>query len=318
MIATATASTGIPGLDDILGGGLPLHRIYLLQGDPGVGKTTIGMQFLLTGRAAGETCLYIALSETLSEIRAVADSHGWSLDGIAIMELSEMELSADLDRENTLFEPSDVELHETTRRILANIERIRPDRIVFDSLSELRLLAQTPLRYRRQILAFKQYFANKAITVLLLDDRTSEPSDMQLQSLAHGVITLEQVSPMYGADRRCLRIVKLRGARFRSGRHDFAIRAGGVEVFPRVVPSEHVTRFEREQLLSGLSGLDQMLGGGLDYGTATLILGPAGTGKSSVAVQYVVAAAKRGEHAALYVFDERMTTVFERTRALGT
>jgi circadian clock protein KaiC len=311
-------STGILGLDDILGGGLPRHRIYLVQGDPGVGKTTIGMQFLCAGVAAGETCLYIALSETLPEIRAVVDSHGWSLDGIAVIELSATEQTADIDRENTLFEPSEVELQETTRRVLAEIERIKPDRIVFDSLSELRLLAQTALRYRHQILAFKQYFSTRATTVMLLDDRTSEPSDQQLQSLAHGVLALEQVPPLYGADRRRLRVVKLRGSRFCSGYHDFAIRTGGIEVFPRVVPAEHATGFAREQLSSGLAGLDALLGGGLDYGTSTLILGPPGTGKSSVAVQYAVAAAERGERAALFAFDERLATAFERTRSLGS
>ena len=310
-------STGIPGLDDILGTGLPRDRIYLVQGDPGVGKTTIGLQFLRAGVAAGETCLYIALSETLPEIRAVVDSHGWSLDGIAVIELSALEQTADLESENTLFEPSEIELQETTRRVLSEIDRLAPDRLVFDSLSELRVLAQTPLRYRRQILAFKQYFSTKATTVLLLDDRTSDPSDQQLQSLAHGVICLEQVALPYGADRRRLRVVKLRGSRFRSGHHDFAVRTGGVEVFPRVVPADHATEFLRDRPSSGLAGLDALLGGGLDYGTSTLILGPAGTGKSSVAVQYAAAAAARGEHAALFVFDERLATAFERTRSLG-
>jgi circadian clock protein KaiC len=228
-----------------------------------------------------------------------------------------MDESADLASENTLFEPSEIELQETTRHLLAEIERVKPERIVFDSLSELRLLAQTPLRYRRQILALKQYLASRSITVLLIDDRTSDPNDQQLRSLAHGVIELDQSAPLYGADRRRLRVVKLRGQRFRSGYHDFTVHTGGVEVFPRVVPAEHTTRFLREQLSSGVVGLDSLLGGGLDYGTATLILGPAGTGKSSVAMQYAVAAVKRGERAALFMFDERLATAFERTRALG-
>lgn len=312
-----TASTGIRGLDEILGGGLPRHRIYLFDGDPGVGKTTIGMQFLRAGVSAGERCLYVALSETLPEIRSVVESHGWSLDGIDVIELSAIEQSADLANENTLFEPSEVELQETTRRVLEEVERIQPDRIVFDSLSELRLLAQTRLRYRRQILALKQYFAAKTATVLLLDDRTSEPEDQQLQSLAHGVVRLEQVPPAYGADRRNLRVIKLRGRRFRSGTHDFSIRTGGVEVFPRLVPADHNTEFPRERLSSGLDGLDALLGGGLDYGTSTLVLGPAGTGKSSVAMRYAAAPAARGEHAAVFMFDERIATALERSRAQG-
>jgi len=319
MVRTANASTGIDGLDDVLGGGgFPRDRIYLLQGDPGVGKTTIGMQFLMEGKAAGESCLYIALSETRSEIDAVAASHDWSLDGVRVIELSALEESVSLREENTLFEPSEVELQETTRRLLAEVERTRPDRVVFDSLAELRLLAQSALRYRRQILALKQYFTDKQITVLLLDDRTSEPNDLQLQSLAHGVVSLEQNSPVYGGDRRRLRVIKLRGRKFRSGYHDFRIQTGGLDVYPRLVPGEHHASFEQRQLSSGLVGLDALLGGGVDYGTATLILGPAGTGKSSISVQYAAAAAQRGEHAVMFVFDERRATLFERTRALGT
>jgi circadian clock protein KaiC len=313
-----SASTGVVGLDEILGGGFPLHRIYLVQGDPGVGKTTLGMQFLMAGVARGEKCLYIALSETRPEILGVVESHGWSLDGIEIIELSALEQTAGLDSENTLFESSEIELQETTRRVLAEIQRIQPDRVVFDSLSELRLLAQTALRYRRQILALKQYFAEKQATVLLLDDRTSDPTDLQLQSLAHGVLTMEQTVPLYGSDRRRLRVAKLRGRRFHSGYHDFTIRTGSIEVFPRLVPSQLQTRFAREQVSSGVLALDLLLGGGLDYGTSTLILGPAGTGKSSVAIQYAVAAAARGERAALFIFDERLETVHQRTRALGT
>src|ERR1051325_7078639 len=317
MANSETASTGVTGLDDILGGGLPRHRIYLLQGDPGVGKTTLGMRFLLAGVALGERCLYVALSETRPEILAVVNSHGWSLDGIDVIELTALDQSADLAGENTLFETSEVELQETTRRVLGEIERIRPDRVVFDSLSELRLLAQTSLRYRRQILALKQYLADKRITVVLLDDRTIDANDQQLQSLAHGVISLEQVSPTYGADRRRLRVIKLRGCSFHSGHHDFAIRTGGIELFPRIVPGNHRARFPRDRLSSGLASLDTLLGGGLDYGTSPLIIGPAGTGKSSLAIQYAVAAAARGERAMVFAFDERIATLFERTRALG-
>ncbi|HET9625098.1 MAG TPA: ATPase domain-containing protein [Kofleriaceae bacterium] len=317
MAVQSLVSTGVAGLDLVLGGGVPRDRIYLVQGDPGVGKTTLGMQFLRAGVAAGETCLYIALSESRDEIASVVESHGWTLDGLHVVELSAIDQTAGLDAENTLFEPSEVELQETTRRLLAEIERARPDRVVFDSLSELRLLAQTPLRYRRQILALKQYFADKRTTVLLLDDRTSDPTDLQLQSLAHGVVSMEQAPPLYGADRRSLRIAKLRGVRFLSGYHDFAIRTGGLEVFPRLVPGNHKVTFARGQVSSGIAELDQMLGGGVDHGTATLLLGPAGAGKSSIAVQYAVAAVQRGDHAAMFVFDERLATVYERTRALG-
>lgn len=314
---TKWAQTGVPGLDDILGGGLPRDRIYLLQGDPGAGKTTVGLQFLREGLRLGETCLYIALSETRAEIETVIESHRWTLDGIEVIELSAIDQSVGLEDENTLFEPSDVELQETTRMLLDRVEKVRPDRVVFDSLSELRLLAQSALRYRRQILGLKQYFGDKKMTVLLLDDRTSEPHDQQLQSLAHGVISLEQRSPVYGEDRRRLRVNKLRGVKFRGGYHDFAIRTGGLEVFPRLVASEHSADFTPGAISSDVSGLDDLIGGGIDRGTATLILGPAGSGKSSIAIQYAVAAAKRGEKSALFLFDERILTVYARTRALG-
>jgi circadian clock protein KaiC len=311
------ASTGVGGLDEILGGGLPRHRIYLVQGDPGVGKTTIGLQFLFAGRDRGEKCLYIALSETRAEIEAVVESHGWSLEGIEVVELSALEQSNSLDAENTLFQPSEVELHETTRLVLTHVERVKPDRVVFDSLSELRLLAQSALRYRRQILGLKQYFGDKRTTVLLLDDRTSEPNDQQLQSLAHGVLSMEQAAPVFGDSRRRLRMVKLRGVGFRSGYHDFTIDTGGLTVFPRLVASDHVPDYSAETLSSGLAPLDKLLGGGIDRGTATLVMGPAGTGKSSVAMQYAVAATRRGDRAAVFLFDERLATVYQRSKALG-
>jgi circadian clock protein KaiC len=313
----ARASTGIPGLDEVLRGGLPRDHIYLLQGDPGAGKTTIGIQFLLEGKKRGEKCLYIALSETLTEIQTVVHSHGWDLQGIDVIELSALDQSTGMESENTLFQPSEVELHETTRILLAHVERIQPDRVVFDSLSELRLLAQSALRYRRQILGLKQYFSDKKTTVMLLDDRTSETNDQQLQSLAHGVLSLQQTAPVYGEDRRQLRVLKLRGVRFRGGYHDFTIGTGGVNVYPRLVASEHKVEYDRGQLSSGVVPLDALLGGGLDTGTATLIMGPAGTGKSSVAVQYAVAAARRGERVAMFIFDERIATVRQRTKALG-
>ncbi|MBA3821964.1 MAG: AAA family ATPase [Deltaproteobacteria bacterium] len=310
------AKTGIEGLDDILGGGLPRDRIYLVQGDPGVGKTTFGLQFLIDGVQAGERCLYVTLSETTAEIRAVAASHGWSLEGIDLVELSAVEQYTALD-DNTLFEPAEVELHETTRTLLGHVERVQPQRVVFDSLSELRLLAQSALRYRRQILSLKQYFVGKPTTVILLDDRTSEPTDLQLQSLAHGVIMLEQVAPVYGEAQRQLRVQKLRGIKFRGGRHDFAIRTGGLAVFPRLIAAEQRDHFELTQLSSGVGPLDQLLGGGLDRGTSTLIIGPAGAGKSAVAMQYAVAAAERGDHAMVFAFDERLATLKQRARALG-
>jgi circadian clock protein KaiC len=317
MASIPTVSTGISGLDEILDGGLPRHRVYLVQGDPGVGKTTIGLQFLRAGVEAGERCLYIALSESRPEVVEVVESHGWSLDGIDVIEMTAVDQSEDLARENTLFETSDVELQETTRRVIDEIERIAPDRVVFDSLSELRLLAQTALRYRRQILALKQYLVGRRITMMLLDDRTINADDQQLQSLSHGVIALEQQLPMYGASRRRLRVIKLRGCRFASGYHDFTIRTGGVDVFPRLVPGTSEAR-PRAQLASGVAGLDALLGGGPEYGTSTLIIGPPGTGKSSVSLHYVVACAKRGQCAAVFVFDEAIATLVERTRALGT
>ncbi|HLL22318.1 MAG TPA: ATPase domain-containing protein, partial [Kofleriaceae bacterium] len=310
------ADTGISGLDHILGGGFPRDRIYLVQGDPGVGKTTLGLQFLMAGARNGEKCLYITLSETAAEIQDVSESHGWSLEGIEIVELSAVEQSSALE-ENTLFEPSEVELHETTRTLLGHVERVQPSRVVFDSLSELRLLAQSALRYRRQILSLKTYFVGKGCTVMMLDDRTSHMEDLQLQSIAHGVIVLEQTTPIHGEDRRQLRVQKLRGVKFRGGRHDFAICTGGIEAYPRLVAAEHAVSFPAGQLSSGITELDNLIGGGLDRGTSTLITGPAGAGKSAISIQYALAAAKRGEHVAVFAFDERVGTLLARSRSLG-
>jgi len=311
------AATGVHGLDSILGGGLPRHRIYLVEGDPGAGKTTLAMQFLLEGVRQGERVLYITLSETESEIRMIADSHGWSLDGVSLFELSALEQQMRLEAENTIFHPSEVELTETTRALLRHVDSVKPTRVVFDSLSELRLLAQNALRYRREVLNLKQYFTNTHATVMLLDDRTSENGDMQLQSIAHGVLSLQQMSPEYGGDRRRLRIAKLRGLRFVGGYHDFAIRTGGIELFPRLVAAEHHVKFEKRTLSSGLKGLDAMLGGGVDRGTSTLLVGSAGTGKSVVSQQYAVAAARRGEKVAIFAFDELRHLAIERADALG-
>jgi circadian clock protein KaiC len=317
MSANERAPVGIPGLDIILGGGLPRDRIYLVEGDPGVGKSTLALQFLMTGVAAGERSLYITLSETEAEVRQIAESHGWSLDGLAMFELSALEQQLQIDSENTVFRPSDVELTETTRAILAYVERVQPRRVVFDSLSELRLLSQGPLRYRREVLNLKQYFTKHRTTVLLLDDRTSETGDMQLQSLAHGVISLEQLPPEFGGDRRRLRVAKLRGAPFRSGYHDFEIIKGGLAVYPRLVASEHHEDFERTALSSGLTELDALLGGGPARGTSTILMGPAGTGKSSIAALYATAAAARGDRVAMFVFDEQRELLIRRADALG-
>jgi circadian clock protein KaiC len=314
---TDRAATGISGLDTILGGGLPRQRIYLVEGDPGAGKTTLAMQFLLEGVRRGERVLYITLSETESEIRSIAEAHGWTLDGVSLFELSALEQQMRLEAENTIFHPSEVELTETTRALLRHVDKVAPKRVVFDSLSELRLLAQSPLRYRREVLNLKQYFTTSRATVLLLDDRTSESGDMQLQSLAHGVLSLQQLAPEYGGDRRRLRIAKLRGLRFVGGNHDFVIKTGGVELFPRLVAADHRVEFKKATLSSGLAGLDAMLGGGLDRGTSTLLMGPAGTGKSAVAQQYATAAARRGEKVAIFAFDELRGVAIARADALG-
>ena len=311
----STAQTGVFGLDDILCGGLPRNHIYVIEGTPGAGKTTLGLQFLLAGKAAGETCLYVSLSETRQEIQAVADSHGWVLDGIEIHELvPSQDLTAEAD--TTLFHPAEIELGETTGSILAEINRVDPSRLVIDSLSEVRLLSQNPLRYRRQIVGLKQFLASRRCTALLLNDG-SEEGDQHLQTVSHGIVRLEHVAPLYGADRRRLRVTKLRAVRFREGFHDFRIETGGIVVFPRLIAAEHQSEFVRETVSSGLAGLDALLGGGLNRGTTALITGPAGTGKSAIVAQYAAAAAGRGENVVMFTFDEGPGTLFARTEALG-
>jgi circadian clock protein KaiC len=314
---TGRARTGIPGLDQVLNGGLPRDHIYLIEGDPGVGKTTLALQFLLEGVRAGERALYVTLSETAQEIRLIAQSHGWSLEGLAMFELSALEAQMRAESENTVFHPSDIELTETTRAVLSYIDNIDPQRVVFDSLSELRLLAQSHLRYRREVLNLKQHFSRTRATVVLLDDRTSDPNDMQLQSIAHGVVCLEQQPPEFGGDRRRLRIVKLRGIPYQTGFHDFEIVSGGLAVYPRLVAADHHHRFENGVVSSGVVALDRMLGGGIERGTSTLFMGPAGTGKSVIAAQYVCAAAGRGEKAAIFGFDELRSITLGRAEHLG-
>jgi circadian clock protein KaiC len=313
----ARASTGIEGLDDVLAGGLPRDRLYLVRGQPGVGKTTMALQFLLEGVSRGERVLYITLSETRQEIRQVAASHGWSLDGVELYELSSAEQALRLEDENTLYATADVDLKEIVRLLLDEVERVKPQRVAFDSLSEIRLLAQTPIRYRRQILSLKQHFAGRACTVLLLDDRSAEASDLHVESLAHGVIVLEQLAMHYGADRRRLRVAKLRGLAFRSGYHDFTLTTGGVVVFPRLIAAEHRTDLLAQSLPSGIPGLDALLGGGVDRSTATLFAGQAGTGKSAIATQFACASAARGERAAMFLFEERLGTLRRRAQHLG-
>jgi circadian clock protein KaiC len=310
------ACTGIAGLDDILGGGLTPNRLYLVEGTPGTGKTTLSLGFLLEGARLGEKGLYITLSETETELRAVAKTHGWSLEGLHLVELV-AEAGLDPDLEQTLLHPSDVELGETVRGVMERVDELQPERVVLDSLSELRLLAQNPLRYRRQILALKHYFSKRNCTVLVLDDRTSGPSDLQLHSIAHGVVTLEQSEIDFGAERRRLRVMKFRGRKFRGGYHDYTIETGGLCVYPRLVASEHSAVFSPAPVSTGVGGLDRLLGGGLAPGTNTLLLGPAGVGKTTTAVRCMVAALERGERAAYFLFDERLPTLLTRSAALG-
>lgn len=310
-------ATGIAGFDDILGGGLTAQRMYLVEGNPGAGKTTLGLQFLLEGVRLGERGLYITLSETREELDAVMRSHGWRTDGIDICELAPTEAELDPDAQSTMFHPAEAELNVTVGRVLAEVERVRPSRVVFDSLSELRLLAQSSLRYRRQILALKQFFAGRHGTVLLLDDRTAEGPDHHLHSLAHGVITLEQFAPDYGSERRRLRVRKMRGRTFRDGYHDYTIRRGGLDVYPRLVAAEHHATFAAGQVASGVAGLDRLLGGGPDWGSSTLLMGSAGCGKSSIAVQYLSAAAGRGEAGAYFTFDESMRNLLARADGMN-
>ena len=310
-------TTGIEGLDKVLHGGFTADRLYLIEGMPGSGKTTLAFQFLLEGVQRGEQVLYLTLSETRSEVEGMADSHGWSLDGISVSELMPSEDALEPDEQYTVFHPSEVELSETTRRILDEVERVKPTRIVFDSLSELRLLAGGALRYRRQILALKQFFAGRRCTVLLLDDLTSTEHDLQVQSISHGALLLEHSVPLFGEARRRLSVTKFRGSDFRGGYHDYAIRRGGLQVFPRLVAAESRQPSSRERIGSGLAPLDTMLGGGLERGTSTLIQGSAGTGKSTLAALFAAHCAAHGAGVALFIFDESVNTLYSRCEGLS-
>jgi circadian clock protein KaiC len=312
------ASTGVEGLDDILSGGLQRGRLYLIEGSPGTGKTTIATQFLLAGARAGERGLYITLSETEEELRESAASHGWKFEEPnAIFELVPPESLLDEDQQQSLLYSSDLELGETTKRIFEAIETHNPTRVVIDSLSEIRLLAQSSLRYRRQVLSLKHYFSRTGATVVMLDDLTSDSHDKTVHSVAHGVLRLDELAPDYGAERRRLRVLKYRGQNFRGGYHDLIIKTGGLQVFPRLVSAEHKSKFKRETLRSDSTELNTLLGGGIERGSSTLILGPAGTGKSLLSLTFAVQAVERGEKAAVFIFDEEIGLLFQRAKGLG-
>ena len=309
--------TGISGFNEILLGGLPPGQMYLLEGDPGTGKTTVAMQFIMAGIALGEKALYITLSEPRSELEGTARSHGWDPANLPIAEFVPEEASLSPDQQYTVFHPSEIELASTIQKLTDLINRERPDRLVIDSLSELRLLADTVMRYRRQLLALKQFFVGRDTTVLLLDDRTADGNDQQLQSIAHGVFRLEKVQRSYGVTRRHIEIVKLRGSAYREGFHDYTIKQGGVMIYPRLIAAEHDKPFLKDPAPSGITELDAMFGGGLKRGSSTLIIGPTGVGKSTIAFQYAVAAARRDDRAIVYAFDEVRRTSIERAEALG-
>ncbi len=309
--------TGVAGLDDILGGGLPKNCLYLVDGNPGVGKTTLALQFLLEGIRQNERCLYVTLSETKAELEAVAHSHDWSLKGIDIIELSAIERAITGKGQNTMFQSAEVELNQLGKMLLEEIDRVKPARIVLDSLSEMRLLAQNPLRYRRQILTFKQRFAERHSTVLLLDDRSAVGTDVQVQSIVHGALALTTAEVKYGGLRRYLSVIKLRGVKYREGNHDYQIIKGGLRVFPRLVAADHHTPFQKTIYSSGNKQLDSLMGGGLHGGTSNLLIGPAGTGKSTIALMFAHAAASRGERVIYYAFDESTHILRDRARTIG-
>lgn len=318
MMSETNVGTGIAALDDVLGGGLIANRVYLIQGAPGCGKTTLALQFLLEGVRNGETVLYVTLAESQDELRANAASHGWTLDGLNFCEIIADDLGLESDQKYTMFHPAEVELNETTKRVISHIEKLNPTRVVVDSMAEIKLLSQNTLRYRREVLALKSFFQGRKCTTLFLDDKTAtDEEDRQLQSIAHGVFNLEQMAPEYGAERRRLRVTKFRGRKYRGGYHDFTITRGGLSIFPRLVAGEYLGKHEVGKLQSGVPELDAMLGGGLDLGTSLLLLGPAGAGKSTLGMQLCLAAAHGGERAAFFTFDERLETMRQRARGIG-
>jgi circadian clock protein KaiC len=318
MNSSQRIQTGIEGLDDILGGGLPQGHLYLVEGDPGTGKTTLALQFLLTGIAQGESVIYVTLSESRRELEEVIRSHGWSAESLQIYEMAPADDDLSPEAQYTVFHPSEVELADTITAILEQVDATRPRRVVFDSLSELRMLARDPLKYRRQILALKRHFAGRNCTVLLLDDRTAEGShDLQLQSIAHGVVMMQSLERDFGVKRRRLEVRKLRGSAYREGFHDYTIETGGISIYPRLIAAEHKPGFERKCVPSGLQELDDLFRGGIDSGTSTLFVGPAGCGKSTIALRYAVSSAERGEKAAIFTFDEALATLLERAKGLS-
>jgi circadian clock protein KaiC len=311
------AATGIPGLDEILGGGLPAHRLYVVEGDPGSGKTTFALQFLLEGASRGERVLYVTLSETREELHDVASSHGWTLDGVTLLELDSLSERLEADANYTVYHPADVELGDTVQRIRAEVERLNPERVALDSVSELKILSQTSVRYRREILGLKQFFAGRKCTVLVLDDLTTRENEQQLQSIAHGVVRMERDAREYGSTRRQLHVVKMRGVKFQDGRHDFVIKSGGIELYPRLCVPQTAHESQQGVAQSGSPALDTLLGGGLDRGSSTLLMGPSGCGKTTLCSHYLLAALQRGETVALYQFEESKETFLRRSIGFG-
>lgn len=314
---TPQVPTGVPGLDPVVGGGYAENRVHLVEGQPGSGKTSMAIQFLMDGARQGELGLYVTLSESTAELCAVAASHGWTFEGIEIFEMVPPELSLDPSAQQTVLYSSELELGETVRMVMAEVQRVRPKRLVFDSLSEIRLMSQGSLRYRRQVLALKHFFLKMGCTVLMLDDLTSEQDDLNLHSISHGVLRLEQIAALYGAERRRLRCIKMRGVKFRGGYHDFTIERGGLHVYPRLVAADHRVEFDADVVSSGVPELDALVGGGLDRGTSTLLIGPSGSGKSSLSLQFVYAALRRGEPVLMLVFDEVRSVFLRRAHGMG-